>query len=129
MKLIDDAYAQFHRLWSVQGSLFFAVLNGALVGLSAFSDKVDPWLFMKLNVGGYLLVALLRLIKQKPHADVPSSVPKPPPAAPWAGTDPKPVPPAAPAAPMTDPPAPEPEAQEILDALKKLVAQHAGAKQ
>lgn len=120
MKLIDDAYKQFHRLWSVQSSLFFAVLNGALVGLSAFSNKIDPWLFMKLNVVGYLLVAALRLFKQKPHPDVPSSMPAPQPAPdkPWATA--APAPPAA---------APEPEAQEILDALKQLISQHPGAAQ
>lgn len=117
MKLIDDAYKQFHRLWSVQGSLFFAVLNGALVGLSAFSDKIDPWLFMKLNVGGYLTVAALRLFKQKPHTDVPSSFPAPVPIDPVVPR--QAVPPAA----VT----PEPEAQEILTALKQLIAQHPGA--
>jgi hypothetical protein len=120
MKLIDDAYKQFHRLWSVQGSLFFAVLNGALVGLSAFSDKIDPWLFMKLNVVGYLTIAALRLFKQKPHPDVPSSLPAtaPAPAMPWAGQAPMPP---------VSPPIAEPEAQEILAALKELIKQHPGA--
>jgi hypothetical protein len=115
--LIPDVYKQFHRLWSIQGSLFFGVLNGAVIGLSAFSDKIDPWLFLKLNVAGYAIIAALRLIKQAPHPDVPSTAPpstvvhhqmKPP----W----PKPPPVIA-----SQPPGTDPKAQEVLDLLKKVM--------
>jgi hypothetical protein len=118
MTWIDDAYKQFHRLWSVQASLFFAMLNGAVLGLAAFVNTIDPWTFLYLNVAGYVLIALLRLIKQRPAPEVPSSMPKSTALSdkPWTAPD------IAVTAPLIV--ATELEAQEIFDALKKLIQQH-----
>jgi hypothetical protein len=64
MRLIDDWKAEAGRLWSVQISIFFGVLNGVALGLAAFVDVFNPWLFMGLNVAVYAAIAVLRLIKQ-----------------------------------------------------------------
>jgi hypothetical protein len=66
LRLIDDAGREFHRLWSIRVGLFFFVLNGALVGLAAFGDILNPLLFMSLNMGGYALIGIMRLTKQAP---------------------------------------------------------------
>lgn len=66
MKLIDNAGAEFHRLWSIRVGLFFFVLNGALVGLAAFNDVLNPALFLGLNMFGYGLIGVMRLLKQAP---------------------------------------------------------------
>lgn len=66
MKLIDNAGAEFHRLWSIRVGLFFFVLNGALVGLAAFNDVLNPVVFLGLNMFGYGLIGVMRLLKQAP---------------------------------------------------------------
>jgi len=63
MHLIDD-WKQAHRWWSVQAGFACIVLNGVLIGLGAFMDYLNPWLFMGLNIAGYATVGVLRLIKQ-----------------------------------------------------------------
>ncbi len=64
MRLIDNAGKEAHRLWSVRLSIFFGVLNGVALGLAAFIDVFNPWLFMGLNVLVYAVIAVVRLIKQ-----------------------------------------------------------------
>lgn len=64
LRLIDNAARDFHRLWSVRVAVFFFVLNGALVGLVAFGDVLNPYLFMGLNVVGYAALGIARLTKQ-----------------------------------------------------------------
>lgn len=108
LKLIDD---NIHRLWSVQASVFFFVLNGAVAGLSAFTNKIDPWTFLYLNVGGYGLIGLLRLIKQAPPV---SAEPATEEQRPWLDPDVQATKPSKPG---------EPSAQEILDALRQLLKQ------
>lgn len=66
MRLIDNAGKEAHRLWSVRLSIFFGVLNGVALGLAAFVDVFNPWLFMGLNVAVYGVIAFARLIKQTP---------------------------------------------------------------
>lgn len=66
MRLIDNAWQQFHHLWSIRVGLFFFVLNGALVGLAAFTTILNPVLFLILNMFGYFLIGLMRLLKQAP---------------------------------------------------------------
>jgi hypothetical protein len=63
-RLIDEPWKAFHRLWSIRVALFFAALNGAVLGLAAFVDVFNPWLFMALNVLGYTLLIGARLLKQ-----------------------------------------------------------------
>lgn len=64
MRLIDDAAKKATRLWSIQIAIFFGLLNGAALGLAAFVDVFNPWLFMGLNIVVYVLIAVVRLIKQ-----------------------------------------------------------------
>lgn len=64
LKLIDKASRDLHRLWTVRIALFAGVLNGLSLGLAAFVDVFNPWLFMGLNVGVYAAIAIARLIKQ-----------------------------------------------------------------
>jgi hypothetical protein len=63
IKLIDD-WRKAGRLHSVRLTLLLAVLNGAVLGLAAFVDIINPWLFIGLNIAGYFAIALVRLIKQ-----------------------------------------------------------------
>jgi hypothetical protein len=64
LRLIPNARTEFHRLWSIRVAVFFFVLNGALVGLAALGDVLNPWLFMGLNVAGYAVLGVARLTKQ-----------------------------------------------------------------
>lgn len=66
MKLIDNWRTEFHRLWSIRVGLFFFGLNGALVGLVAFGDVLNPFIFLGLNMLGYLAIGTMRLLKQAP---------------------------------------------------------------
>ncbi len=65
LKLIDNAKAEFHRLWSVRVTLFLIVLNGTMLGLSGFVDVLKPQVYMALNIVGYSVLGIARLIKQK----------------------------------------------------------------
>lgn len=64
MTLIDDWRREFRRLWSIRVALFFGALNGAVLGLAAFVDVINPWTFLILNVVGYAVIAVARLLKQ-----------------------------------------------------------------
>jgi hypothetical protein len=76
MQLIDNAGREFHRLWSIRVGLFFFGLNGALVGLVAFNDVLNPMLFLGLNMAGYMIIGIMRLLKQAPSvAAEPSTAP------------------------------------------------------
>jgi hypothetical protein len=62
-RLVDD-WRSSHRWWSVRAAVFWGALNGAVTALSAFSDNINPWLFLGLNVVGYATIGLARLLKQ-----------------------------------------------------------------
>jgi galactitol-specific phosphotransferase system IIC component len=69
MCLIDNWKAELRRLWSIRLSFFFGAVNGIALGLAAFYDVLNPWLFMGLNVVVYMLLfPLARLWKQEPKA-------------------------------------------------------------
>lgn len=68
--LIEDWKAELHRLWSVRAALFMFVLTGLVLGLSAFVEVLNPWLFLGLSCAGYGLIGFLRLVKQVPKADI-----------------------------------------------------------
>lgn len=70
MKLIDDWKVEFNRLWTVRASLFMFVLTGGVLGLSAFVNVFNPWLFLGLCCGSHFLIGFLRLVKQVPKADI-----------------------------------------------------------
>jgi ABC-type nitrate/sulfonate/bicarbonate transport system permease component len=66
MRLIENAWRELHRLWSIRISLFFGVLTGVALGLSAFVDVFNPYLFMGISVVvNVALIPLARLMKQK----------------------------------------------------------------
>lgn len=67
MRLIDD-WKRAHKLWTVQAAFALALANGFVIGLQAFLGMMNPWLFMGLNVVGYLSIAGLRLVKQSKGA-------------------------------------------------------------
>lgn len=66
MKLIDNAGKEFHRLWSVRVGLIFFGINGGLVGLAAFVGYLNPFLYLGMNMLGYLAIGAMRLLKQAP---------------------------------------------------------------
>lgn len=68
MRLIDNAWAQFKRLWSIRIGLFFGALNGAMLGLAAFVYVMPPIWFLVLNTIGWAILIGARLLKQ-PGAD------------------------------------------------------------
>jgi len=52
------------KAWSVQLAVFWGGLSGAMLGLAAFSDILNPHWFLALNVIGYATIAGARLLKQ-----------------------------------------------------------------
>jgi hypothetical protein len=62
--LIANWKRELRRLWSIRMALFFGALNGAVLGLAAFIDIINPWTFLVLNVLGYAAIAVARLLKQ-----------------------------------------------------------------
>lgn len=63
-KLIPD-WRSALRFHSVRLAILGSVLNGAIVGLAAFVDRINPWWFLGLNVAGYAAIGVVRLIKQR----------------------------------------------------------------
>lgn len=80
MKLIDNAWAHFHRSWAIRVSLAFGVLTGVLMGFPAFVDVLNPYLFMGLAVlFNVLIIPVARLMKQaemQPPAEKPAAAPQ-----------------------------------------------------
>ena len=66
LRFIENVGPEIHRLWSVRVALFLFVFNGALLGLAAFVDTLNPWLFLGLNMAGYGVLGVVRLLKQAP---------------------------------------------------------------
>lgn len=64
MRVVDDWHRVLRRTWSVRCSVYLALLNGAVLGLAAFVDVLNPWWFLGLNIAGYGAIALLRILKQ-----------------------------------------------------------------
>lgn len=64
MKLIDNAWLEFKRLWSIRLALVFAALNGFMIGFVAFVNVVKPMFFLVVNVIGWTVLIAARLLKQ-----------------------------------------------------------------
>jgi hypothetical protein len=66
MRLIDNAWRDFHRLWTIRISLAVGLFNGIAAVLGAFADVFNPWFLVVLsiivNVG---VIPLARLAKQR----------------------------------------------------------------
>lgn len=52
------------KFWSFQASILLMIVTGAVAGLGAFTDLINPWYFLTLNVVGYAIIGLLRAIRQ-----------------------------------------------------------------
>lgn len=63
MRLVDD-WRKAHRFNTIRLALFFSVLNGAVVGLAALQDVINPWAFLGLNMAGYGAIGLARITHQ-----------------------------------------------------------------
>jgi hypothetical protein len=65
MRLIDNAGREFHRLWTIRVSIWFGAFTGIAMGLNAFVDVLNPYLFLALSViVNVVLIPLARLSKQ-----------------------------------------------------------------
>jgi hypothetical protein len=64
MKLHEN-WRHHTRASSFRIAVFWGVLNGAVLGLAAFQDFINPWLFLTLNMVGYGTIAVARLTKQQ----------------------------------------------------------------
>lgn len=81
MKLIENAWRDFHRLWSVRISLAFGVFTGVLMGFPAFVDALNPLVFMGLAVIlNVAIIPLARLAKQAEPKPPAETAPQPAPA-------------------------------------------------
>lgn len=63
-KFIENAKQEFHRLWTIRVGLFFGAFNGAMIGFAAFNGYVDPYLFLAVNVFGWMALIGARLLHQ-----------------------------------------------------------------
>jgi uncharacterized membrane protein (UPF0136 family) len=71
MKLIDNAWAEFHRLWSIRASVAYGVFATVAGAVGWFSDTVNPWLLVVIAIILNLVVLpVLRVLKQR-EKDVP----------------------------------------------------------
>jgi hypothetical protein len=57
-------WRQAHKLWSVQLSVFWAVVGGLWVAVPVFQGMVTPFVFVCLCVGMSLLILFARLTNQ-----------------------------------------------------------------
>jgi hypothetical protein len=62
--LVAEWHRVLWRAWSARWALILAFLNAAVLGLAAFVDVLNPWMFLILNIVGYGAIALLRIFKQ-----------------------------------------------------------------
>lgn len=66
MKLIDNAKDEFHRLWSIRFSIWFAVFTAVASCVCLFGDYFNPFLLLGVCVfANLILIPLARLMKQK----------------------------------------------------------------
>lgn len=66
MRLIDNAWREFNRLWTIRISLAVGVFNGIAAVLGAFTDIFNPWFLVVLSViVNTAVIPLARLAKQR----------------------------------------------------------------
>ena len=65
MRLIDNAWREFHRLWVIRASIGFAVFTALAGGVGFLANTLNPWLLIGLSVVfNVALIPLARLAKQ-----------------------------------------------------------------
>lgn len=66
MRLIDNAWQEFHRLWVIRASIGFAVFTALAGGIGFLANTLNPWLLIGLSVFfNVALIPLARLAKQR----------------------------------------------------------------
>ncbi|MFZ5713029.1 MAG: hypothetical protein ACOY3N_09335 [Bradyrhizobium sp.] len=66
MRLIDNAWREFNRLWTIRISLAVGVFNGIAAVIGAFTDIFNPWFLVVLSViVNTAVIPLARLAKQR----------------------------------------------------------------
>lgn len=66
MRLIDNAWREFNRLWTIRISLAVGVFNGIAAVLGAFTEIFNPWFLVVLSViVNTAVIPLARLAKQR----------------------------------------------------------------
>ena len=66
LKLIDNAWRDLHRLWTVRLAIAHATFTGIAAVLSAFVDVFNPWFLVGVSIFVSIAIVLLRLIQQAP---------------------------------------------------------------
>lgn len=65
LKLIENAWRDLHRLWTVRVAIAYAVFTGIAMVLSAFVDVFNPWFLLGISVFVSVAIVVLRLVKQE----------------------------------------------------------------
>lgn len=67
LKLVENAWSELHRLWSIRISLAYGVFMGINLVLAAFFDVFNPWFLLGVAVFvNVALIPLSRLVQQAP---------------------------------------------------------------
>ncbi|UZE51922.1 hypothetical protein ONR75_15940 [Rhodopseudomonas sp. P2A-2r] len=65
LRLIENAWRDLHRLWSIRISIAYGVFMGINCVLAAFFDVFNPWFLLAVAVFvNIVLIPLARSIKQ-----------------------------------------------------------------
>ena len=65
MRLIDNAWREFNRLWSIRASVAFGAFTAAAGGIGYFADTLNPWVLVGFSiVVNAVVLPLLRVAKQ-----------------------------------------------------------------
>jgi hypothetical protein len=66
LRLIDNAWTELHRLWSIRISLMCGAFTGIAAVIGAFTDVFNPWFLVGISVFvNTAVIPLSRLAKQK----------------------------------------------------------------
>jgi hypothetical protein len=65
MRLIENSGKQFHKLASIQISLWFGVFTGVASVITAFAGTLNPWVLVCISIFvNIALIPLARLVRQ-----------------------------------------------------------------
>jgi hypothetical protein len=66
MRLIDNAWREFNRLWTIRISLAVGMFTGIASVIGAFADVFNPWFLLTVSVvANVAVIPLARLAKQR----------------------------------------------------------------
>jgi hypothetical protein len=65
MRLIDNAWKEFNRLWSIRASVGFGIFTAVAGSIAFFANTLNPWLLLGVSVVvNAVVLPLLRVAKQ-----------------------------------------------------------------